>query len=300
MARPLHRTATAMTSVPRAAVVLSLVSWAGAVVASLATLVWSGAFPDPPSAPELNRALAEARGWSAVTLGLVLPLSAVSLRATLRGSLRGRLCWLGTLVYLVYTYLEFAVSPPFTPLYLVYVVTFGCAVPALLAGAASVDTGEVARSIDVRVPRRGIAAFALVSSGVLALAWLSAIVTQSAQGRFGWPEGEAAIGHVVHALDLGLLVPLGVAAGVLLLRKRPAGYVVAALMLVNAMCMGAALTAMVAATSLFAGQGLLSAVPFALVPALAALFALGLFRAFGSDANPPASGEPLSVRAGAV
>jgi hypothetical protein len=53
--------------------------------------------------------LAEARGWSAATLGVAIPLAVISLHAALRGSLRGRLVWLGVLAYFVYTYLEFAV-----------------------------------------------------------------------------------------------------------------------------------------------------------------------------------------------
>jgi len=56
-------------------------------------------------------------------------LAAISLAAAYRGSLRGRLVWVGSLSYFVYTYLEFAVSPPFTALYLLHVTAFGSAIP---------------------------------------------------------------------------------------------------------------------------------------------------------------------------
>src|SRR6478609_5281096 len=105
-----------MKPVPWSAVVLSTVVVVSAAAASLITLVWRGSFPDPSPASLGNSVLAEARGWSAATLLLAIPLAVISLRAACRGSIRGRLAWLGGLAYFAYTYLEFAVSPPFTAL----------------------------------------------------------------------------------------------------------------------------------------------------------------------------------------
>ena len=51
---------------------LSLISAVCAAAASLATLLSSGAFPPPPGASGVNVALAEARGWSLVTLVVAL------------------------------------------------------------------------------------------------------------------------------------------------------------------------------------------------------------------------------------
>lgn len=267
-----------MRPIPRSAVVLSFVSFACAAAASVATLVWRGSFPQPP-AGEFNAALAEARGWSAVTLGLALPLFAIALRAAARGSLAGRLAWLGTLAYLVYTYLELAVSPPFTALYLLYVVAFACAIPALVIGVSSVDARATAAALGDRAPRRGIIAFSLVMGIGLTLAWTKDIVARTAAGDFGWPTGVAAIGHVVHALDLGLQVPFALATALLLLRRRPGGSVAAAIMLVNGVCMGAALTAMVAVSSVASDSGALAAAPFAIIPLVATLLAALFFRA---------------------
>lgn len=286
-----------MKPIPRAAHLLSAIALVGAAAASITTLVWSGAFPTPPDAPAVNRALAEARGWSAVTLVLALPVLAVAATAAARGSLRGRLGWAGALGYLVYTYLEFAVSPPFTPLYLVHVVTFACAIPALVLVIASLDLDEVARGFGERAPRRTVAAFGAVFAGFLSLAWLRGIVERTAAGEFGWPVGEAAIGHVVHALDLGLQVPLGLAAALLLARRRAAGFTVAALMLVNAVLMGAALTAMVAVAEVAAGRGVVGAAPFAAVALIALALAIAYFRALAPAARRADRGAP---RAGGV
>jgi hypothetical protein len=227
----------------------------------------------------VNVVLAEARGWSAATLIVAIPLAAISLRAAYGGSLRGRLVWVGSLAYFVYTYLEFAVSPPFTALYLFYVTALACAIPALVMGAASIDLDALPGAFGNRAPRRTVAIFSLLFAVLLALAWLKGIVGRTIAGNFGWASGPEAVGHVVHALDLGLQVPLGVAAGLLLLRRRPAGYLVAALMLVNAVCMGAALTAMVAWSAAASGASTFNAAPFAFVWCIAVVLALAFFRA---------------------
>jgi len=269
----------------RSATALSAISVAGAATASVTILAWRGAFPEPLLAPVFNGALAEARGWSAVTLAVVLPLFAISLAAARHGSLRGRLAWLGALAYLVYTYLELAVSPPFTALYLVYIATFASALAALVMGVFSIDVEELAWAVGPRMPRRTIAGFGLASGVLLSLAWLKDILARTIAGNFGWPGGEAAIGHVVQALDLGLQVPLGLAAGLLLARRRQAGTIVAAIMLVNALCMGTALTAMVVASALGSGRSVLPAAPFALVPLVALVLAILFFRAIRPIGN---------------
>jgi len=267
-----------MRPVPRAAVVLTLVVVAMAAASSLATLLWRGAFPDPPPAPVVNLMLAEARGYSAATLLVAIPLALLSLRSACRGSIRGRLMWTGSLAYFVYTYLEFSVSPPFTAIYLLYVTAFACAIPALVMGVASIDVSELPPALGAAVPRRGVAIFSLLLAALLASAWLRDILSRTAAGAFGWPLGADAVGHVVHALDLGLQVPLGIAAGILLLRHRPAGDLLAAIMLANGVCMGGALTGMVAWSSAAAGAAVWSAWPFGVAWAAGIAFAIAFFR----------------------
>jgi hypothetical protein len=63
-----------MKPVPRSAVLLSIFVVVSAAAASLITLVWRGSFPDPSPATVANSVLAEARGWSAATLLVAIPL----------------------------------------------------------------------------------------------------------------------------------------------------------------------------------------------------------------------------------
>jgi hypothetical protein len=242
---------------------LSVVAALCAAVAAAVTLAWSGAFPEPSPAPELNEMLAEARGWSAATLVLALPLFIATLAGARAGSSRAKVAWLGTLAYLVYTELELAVSPPFTPLYLLYVVSFACAVTALVTAAATVDVVALKRELGRRAPRRTVAAAAIALGTILSLAWLEDIISRSAAGKFGWRDPYGTVAHVVQALDLGLQVPLAFAAAVMLLRRKPSADLLAGIWLVQAVCMGGALAAMVAFRAMLAGRGLPGALPFA-------------------------------------
>jgi hypothetical protein len=277
--------------ISHAAQALSLIAGLCAAAASVATLLSGSAFPAPPGASGVNVALAEARGWSLVTLVIALPLLAICLLGARKGASRSaQLGWLGTLAYLVYTYLELAVSPPFSALYLLYVCAFACAIPALVLGAAAADR-ELEPTLAPGLPRRAVATFALTSAGFLSLAWLKGILAQTSAGAFGWPSGVDAIGHVVHALDLGLQAPLGIATGVLLLRRKPAGLVVAAIFLVNSICMGLALTAMVVSSALAAGSSAFAGAPFGLIAIVATALSVRFFQAveLPGGARRPAS-----------
>ena len=260
----------------KAAIALSAAAGVCAALASSVILAWPGAFPAPPGG-EASSSGAEARGWSAVTLAIGLPLLVVGILAARRGWMRGRIAWAGALTYLVYTYLELAVSPPFTQLYLIYIAAFACALVALVLVVTSIEVTTLP-PLFAQTPRRAIAIYSIAFSAGLSLAWLKDVVTRTANGELGWLQGDEAIGHVVHALDLGLVVPLGVATGVTLLRRRPAGYLLGGITLVFAVCMGAALPAMVAWGAWAAGKSALGAMPFAMVGLLAAVLAFDFFR----------------------
>lgn len=267
---------------PRSAVALTTLSLGLAAVASAVTLLWQGAFPSPgPLGP--NAVLAEARGWSAVTLVLAIPLGAVSLSAATRGSRRGHLAWAGVLAYLVYTYLELAVSGPFTPLYLIHIATFALALPALVLAVGAVSVRDLAGTIGP-YPYRLTGGYALLTGVGLGAAWLRSILARTLAGSFGWPGPVESVGQVVQALDLGLQVPLAVVAGVLLLQRRAAGFLLGGIALTMGACMAPALAAMVAVRAHDAGQGLHAAWPFAAFAGVAIVLCAIHLRAIGQRA----------------
>ena len=262
--------------VSRAATRVSAGALLGAAVASLVTIFTDIAYPPPPSAPLHNGILAEARGWSIVTLLWVLPLGLVALDRARRGSVQARVAWGGVMAYLVYTYLELAVSGPFTPLFLVYTGTLALSVVGLTMALGPIQ-GIRIEAFGARLPRRLLAIFALVTAAGLTAAWTRGIVVRMIHGAYGWPDAYGSVAQVVHALDLGLQVPLGLAAGALLLTDRPAGSVVGGVFAVMAATMFPALTGMVLASALDSGADVLSALPFAIVSCVAVGLAAAFF-----------------------
>jgi hypothetical protein len=263
--------------VSRTAGGITRLALAGAALASMVTLAWDGTYPPPFHGPVHNGILAEARGWSLVTLLWVVPLGLLALEGARRGSPKARVAWGGIMAYLVYTYLELAVSGPFTPLFLVYTTTLALSAVALVMAVVPIDVRALAADLVVPAPARIAAGiFAVLVSVGLALAWTKGIVLRMVTGDYGWPDAYGSVAQVVHALDLGLQVPLALAAGLMLLRNRPAAFVVGGVFLVMASTMLPALTAMVLMDGIYGGEGLELVLPF-FVATLVALVLTSVF-----------------------
>jgi len=192
---------------------------------------------------DTESAVAQAVAADAVTLGLGLPLLIVSACLYRRGSLRGALLLAGTLGYFLYTYASMAFMSAFNPLFLIYVALFSLSLFAFILALMSIRADELPARFSPRLPRRAIAGLLFVIGAFLTMAWLGRIVPAlfSDAPPFGL---ESYSTLVIQVLDLGLIVPLAVLAGVLLLRRRPFGYLLAAVALTKGFTMAVAVAAM--------------------------------------------------------
>ena len=124
-------------------------------------------------------------GTDLVTLGVVIPLLAVTTIALWKGATRARLLWLGALGYLVYAYGMYALGVRWNELFLVYVALFGLALFALIIGLVGTDAVELRARLAGRVPARAVAAYLVL----IAAAFLGRIAVLPAAGslarRFG-------------------------------------------------------------------------------------------------------------------
>ena len=166
---------------------------------------------------------AQAIAQDIVTLLIGVPLLIVSLLMSKKGSMRGRVLLTGTLAYFLYTYASYSFLSAFNEAYLFYVAIFSLSLFAVILSFMSIPADELAGHIVAGYPRKGLGVFCLSVGGVIALMWLGRIVPAIFQGVA--PIGlEAASTLVIQSLDLGLVVPLGILSGVLLLRKQNWGY----------------------------------------------------------------------------
>jgi hypothetical protein len=177
-----------------------------------------------------------------VVLVLGLPLLAVSFLLTLRGSLRGRLLLTGTLGFILYTYITMCFGAAYNDLFLVYVATFSLSLFAFILSMMSFDLETLPSHFSDRLPRGWIAGLLFFAASFLSLAWLGRIWPTLVSDQI--PMLENATSMFIQAMDLGLIVPLCVLAGVLLLKQSAWGYLLASIGLMKFLTMGIAVSTM--------------------------------------------------------
>lgn len=185
---------------------------------------------------------AQQQGNDLVTLVVGVPLLVISAWLAFRGSLRGRLLLTGTLGFFLYTYMSMSMLTSYNALFLIYVALFTLSLAAFVLSMMSFDLRELERHFSERLPRGWIAALLFLVGGFLLLAWLGRIVPPLLEGQT--PPLENTTTLVIQAMDLGLVMPLAILSGILLLRRSPWGYLLASVTLLKAVTMGLAVSTM--------------------------------------------------------
>lgn len=261
----------------RSELVLSVLIVALAAAAAFTGLALPTVYRDAPSV------VPQALGQDVVTLFVVIPLLALATTATLLGSVRGRLLWLGALGYMVYTYGTYALWARWNPLFLVYVAIFGLSLYAVALGMVRTDAAGLRATLISTGPARPIARFLVTTAVLVSALWLGeeivALLRSELPATLVQLETST---NVVHVFDLGVVMPAFVITAVLLWGDRPWGYVLAGLLLVKAATIGMAVLAMMwfmgrAGYAVAAPIGVL----FGAITASAVAFTWRLLRSFG-------------------
>jgi hypothetical protein len=165
------------------------------------------------------------RGTDAITLGVALPLLVVSVWRFRRGSPRWHLVLTGVLLWFLYVYATMAVGASFNPLFLVYVVVFSAGLWSFGFTVRGFDLDWLGGIIG-RLPRRGPAIF-LIASGVLtAVLWCIPVLVAQVSGSMPTRlDGYTTL--VTVAIDAAIITPAAIIAGILVWRRKAAGYLAA-------------------------------------------------------------------------
>ncbi len=199
------------------------------IVASIAGLAIDGLFKETEWAREALR------GGDLVTLTLVVPLLIVALILARRGSQRAHVVWMGTIAYAVYNYAYYVFGSRFNDIFLLHIALFSLSVFTLACALPNMDAAWIADRLRTRRSARWVGVF-LATVGLLqGLLWVFVVVRNAFTGEV-IQDIPVAGQHLVFALDLGLLVPSLIVAGVLLYRGHAMGFLLGGAMAV----MGAA------------------------------------------------------------
>ncbi len=249
-------------TLPHAVVVLTALAAALATVAAAAGLFWSGGEAPATFVSVHGETVdlygsgiyrfdsafkgAANRGADAVTLVLAIPLLVMTLRRAHRDSFRARLLLLGTLGWFLYIGVSLALGTAYNDLFLVYVALFSASLFGVVLTFQAIDPAALASRMSPAAPRVVPGAFMLASGIVTFGFWLQPLLSAAWSGE---PPAllEGSTTMVTDTLDLGVIAPLAVLSGVLILRRRPLGYILAFSLLV----LEALLAPMIAMQTLF-------------------------------------------------
>lgn len=265
-----------------AARALSAVVLAVMVLASGVGLMVGGLYPEQPWA------VAALRGNDLVTLLLVAPALAFAMvESHRRPTAASVLVWLGLLFYGAYNYAYYAFGTAFNDVFLLHVAAFSSSTAALVLLGTSIDAEEAARGVAGGTRARVVAVFTTFVGMALLGAWGVISLRFAVTGDLPENVMPPSAVHLVYALDMGVLAPAFLLAGVLLWRRSPWGAVLA--VAVNAS--GAAYLAVLWAVGGFqsdagiAGTSWLS--PVAIGSTLACLVATLALLAHPEHGKPP-------------
>lgn len=178
--------------------------------------------------PEEPWAVAAFRGNDLVTLVIAAPVLALALLATRRReSSASVLLWLGMLHYGVYNYAYYSFGAAFSSAFLLHVAAFVASMGAIVMLASSIDAAQAARGVAGGARARVVAVFTTIVGLALLAAWGGLSLRFALTGDLPQDVMPPSAVHLVYAIDLSLLAPVFVVAGILLWRREPWGSVLA-------------------------------------------------------------------------
>lgn len=193
--------------------------------ASVAGLFIDGLYRDGAWAREAFR------GGDLTTLALAVPILAASLTLSIRGSLRAQAVWIGALAYGIYNSAYYVFGAAFNDIFLIHIAVLTLSIWAIAMAVPGLDVGTIAAAFGAGRGVRWIGAFLALVGAILGGLWVALAIRFAVTGELMQNIPADGI-HLVFAIDLSLLVPALVVAGVLLWRRTQIGVVFGAVMTV--------------------------------------------------------------------
>ena len=170
------------------------------------------------------------RGTDVVTLLIALPLLITSVLGCRRGSLRWQLVLTGVLGYFLYVSASMAVGAVFNPVFVVYLAALAASLWGFILSIGGVDRTLLTAAVPL-LPRRSPAVLMIISGAVTTAIWVGPVLAAQLQGTV-----PARLDHyttlVTVAIDCAVIAPAAIASGVLMLRGRSWGYLMAVPLLI--------------------------------------------------------------------
>lgn len=250
----------------------SVLAWSAAISLLVVITSVAGLVDPQVYAQETENWATQAKGQDLGNLLAVVVLVVAAVRYG-KGSQRAGLIWLGTLLYLIYAFMVYALAVHLNYLFLVYVAVLG------LSAWAVIFTMNRVRGAGIQFPEgrsRTLAAWVMITTGILfAGLWLGELVPALLAGEVPTSLTDAGLWvNPIHVIDLSVALPGFIISGIAALKGREHGLFWLAPWLVFSGLMGSSI---IAAMVLMMGSGAVDTVPAtAMVSAVVVASLIGL------------------------
>jgi hypothetical protein len=189
-------------------------------------------FPSTYSAETPNWT-AQAVGQDIFDLFLVVPFLMITVIFIRQKSRKALLLWSGAILYLIYSFVIYCFAVHFNNLFIVYCAILGLSFYAFMYYLVGQLRRSAADWFEETVSVKSVGYYFIVISCIFYLLWLSEIVPATINGTT--PKNIIEMGlltNPVHALDLSVVLPGIFVTGILVLKKKTLGMLLAPAVLV--------------------------------------------------------------------
>ncbi len=185
-----------------------------------------------------------------VTLFVAIPVLLIALVGYRKRSLQGHFLLAGTLGYFLVTYLFYTAMGMYNIMFLPYVALLGLSFFCFFLAVRQLGSLHVAGIFSPNAPHRFVGWFLVVNAIGIAFLWLNIVVPPLLDGSIYPAELQHYTTLIVQGFDLGLLLPISFVVGILLIRKKPDGFLYATLYVIFLSLFMTALTAKIIAMAM--------------------------------------------------
>ncbi len=186
----------------------------------------------------------QGRASDLVTLVFGIPLLWISLYSTNKGSFRGRLMLTGTLGYFLYTYTSYTFLWMYNSFFMLYVMLMAMSLYAFVLCFMSFNIKAIPLSFSESLPVKFLGGFQIFIGFAIGLLWLGRIAPSVFLGEV--PIGlEHYTTLVIQGMDLGIVVPTAFLSGILLIKRKPFGYLLSSVIITKGVTMLTCISAMI-------------------------------------------------------
>jgi len=179
-----------------------------------------------------------------ITLVIGVPILLVSAFYAYKGSYRFSLILLGTVGYFLYTYTSYVFLWFYNPLFILYVILMSLSFFTLVLLMMSFSLTHIKDHFKSHMPVKLFGIYQVIIGVLIGFLWLGKIAPTITQG--GAPEGlEHYTTLVIQGMDLGFVVPVAILSGLLLIKRKPMGYLLTSIVAVKGLTMLLAISAMI-------------------------------------------------------